>query len=208
MTTGSGSSFPLTRLAAKYNQMTGDGRVLSNRRAIEIVRMRIQQLAARIDLNEAPDRMARLSQLWSEYITAKRGGHSVDVVKIESVLDAEFEKAYHDYAAWKQMFEALALDSKMVESEVKIVKEIKAIITAEDAYELSAKLLAAVMRVVDDPKKLKQVQYEFTRLIGESSDLVAQASGEDDWGGGGEEDHESGSGEMDREKLLHPGNPG
>ena len=61
MTTGSGSSFPLTRLAAKYNQMTGDGRVLSNRRAIEIVRMRIQQLAARIDLNEAPDRMARLS---------------------------------------------------------------------------------------------------------------------------------------------------
>ena len=76
------------------------------------------------------------------------------MVKIEAALDAEFEKAYHDYAAWKQMFEALALDSKMVESEVKIVKEIKAIITAEDAYELSAKLLAAVMRVVDDPKKI------------------------------------------------------
>jgi hypothetical protein len=205
MTTGAGSQFPLTRLAAKYNSMMKDGRVLSNRQSIEIVRMRIQQLAERINLDDAPDRMAKIYELWQKYSDNLDGGRLTEAHILRKELDSEFEKAYHDYAAWKQMFDALDLDRKMVESEVKVLKEIKAIITAEDAYELSAKLLAAVMRVEDDPKKLKQVPYEFTRIIGESGDTVAKRYGEDDWGGGGEEIIEPGSGEMDREEFLYPG---
>ena len=193
--TGAGSQFPLTRLAAKYNAMQKDGRVLSNRQSLEIVRTRVEQLLERIDQNQAPDRLERLGALWKEYIGLK--GKTVEQYAVEAKLEDEFEKAYHDYAAWKQMFEALDLDRKMVESEVKILKEIKAIITAEDAYELSAKLLAAVMRVVDDPKKLKQVQYEFTKIIGESGDNVAEGLGESDWISGGEEGDESGSSQMD-----------
>jgi hypothetical protein len=66
------------------------------------------------------------------------------------------------------MITAIDLDRKLVESEVKVVKEIKAILTAEDAYELIAKILAIILRIFpDDKAKLKQVQYEFTRLIGE-----------------------------------------
>ena len=206
LVTGSGSQFPLMRLAATYNKMMHDGRVLSNRSSIEMVRKRIAQLAERIDMNEAPDRLAKLNELWEEWKTLK--GKSNEQYAVEIELDAEFEKAYHDYAAWKQMFEALDLDRKMVESEVKVLKEIKAIITAEDAYELSAKLLAAVMRVIDDPKKLKQVQYEFTRLIGESGDNIIERPGAVDWGGGDEEDNEPGSSEMDRAELLHTGDEG
>lgn len=197
MTTGSGSQFPLTRLAASYNRMMKDGRVLSNRQSLEVVRKRIEQLAERIDLNDAPDRMAKISELWRKYVDCVDGGQSTEAHRLRGDLDDEFEKAYHDYAAWKQMFEALDLDRKMVESEVKVLTQIKAILTMEDAYELSAKLLAAVMRVVDDPKKLKQVQYEFTRIIGESGDRVAPGYGEEDGGGGGEEVIDSGSGEVD-----------
>lgn len=197
MTTGSGSQFALTRLASSYNRMMKDGRVLSNRQSLEIVRRRIEQLAERIDLNDAPDRMAKIAELWGKYTGCVDHGQSSEAHGLRLDLDAEFEKAYHDYAAWKQMFEALDLDRKMVESEVKVLKEIKAILTAEDAYELSAKLLAAVMRVEDDPKKLKQVQYEFTRIIGESGDSVTEGYSEEVGGSGGEEVVDSGSGEMD-----------
>ena len=57
--------------------------------------------------------------------------------------------------------------------------------TAEDGYELAAKIMAAVIRVIgDDPKKIKQVQYEFTRIIGEPSDLVTEGYSEDVGGSG------------------------
>lgn len=197
MTTGSGSQFPLTRLAASYNRMMKDGRVLSNRQSLEIVRRRIEQLAERIDLNDAPDRMEKMGELWGKYIACLDRGQAAEAHVFRLQLNEEFEKAYHDYAAWKQMFDALDLDRKMVESEVKVLREIKAILTAEDAYELTAKLTAAVIRVVDDPKKLKQVQYEFTRIIGESGDNATKGLGADVGGGGGEEVIESGSGEMD-----------
>ena len=123
----------------------------------------------------------------------------------EKYLDDLFEKARTDYEAWNQMMMALDLRRKMVESEVKVLKEIKAIMTAEDAYELTAKLLAAVMRVVEDPKKLKQVQYEFTRLIGEPGDRAGKAVRGDDRGGGGEEGGGEGFGEVDQEGIPDPG---
>lgn len=184
MTNGRGSSFPLTRLAAKYNQMLSNGQVLSMRGAIDVVDMRITQLLERIDFDEAPDRTKRLYELWQEYLQAD----GVDAAVLKKRIGDEFEKVYHDYMAWEQIFTALDLRGKSVEREVKVLKEIKAIMTAEDGYELAAKMMAAVMRVIgDDPKKMKQVQYEFTRLIGESSELVTDGYSENDGGGGTEE---------------------
>ena len=206
MTTGASSQFPVTRLAAKFNQVQKDGRILSNRKSIDVVDVRITQLLERIDVNDAPDRLARLYQLWNEYSDSLNAGRTTEAMQKRGALDDEFEKANTDYAAWRQMFDALDLRRKMVESEVKVLKEIHAIMTAEDAYELTAKLLAAVMRVVDDPKKMKQVQYEFTSIIGESGDNVGQGFGGQDWGDGREEDGGHGPGEMDREEFLHTGN--
>lgn len=170
MSTGEGSSFPITRLASKYAQMQRDGRILSNRASIDIVRARVAQLAERIDLNDAPDRMARIKQLWDEYTSKLDGGMDIEAHSVRLRLDTEFEKQTNDYAAWKQMLEVLDLDSKLVEREVKIVKEIQAILTAEDAYQLAAKLLGAVINAVDDPKAIKRIQFDFTRIIGENPD--------------------------------------
>lgn len=181
MTTGSGSSFPLTRLASKYNQMMKNGQVLSNRAAIDVIDGRIQQLLERIDFDEAPDRTRKLYELWNEFTAAE----GVEAAVLKKQISDEFEKVYHDYMAWEQIFAALDLRGKSVEREVKVLKEIKAIMTAEDGYELAAKMMAAVMRVVgDDPKKIKQVQYEFSRITGESSDLVTEGHYEDVGGGG------------------------
>lgn len=208
MTTGSASSFPLTRLAAAYNRMRSDGRVLSNRASLDLLDHRLMQLAERVDANEAPERVAKLHDVWLEYKIAKENGFATEAALKMKELDALFDATFHDYMAWKQIFEGMDLRRKLSESEVKVLKEIKSILTAEDAVNLTAKLFAALMRVEDDPKKLKQVQYEFSRITGFSSDKVGEGTGEDDWGGGREEDDQSGSGEMDRAELLHPGDEG
>lgn len=209
MTTGSRSRFPIVRLAARYNKMMTNGQVLSNRAAVEILDQRIIQLLERVDIGEAPDRLKRLHNLWYEYTNALNDKREVDAVTLRKKIDDEFEKVYHDYAAWSQIFEAMDVRRKSVESELKVLKEIKAIMTAEDGYELAKKLLAAMMRVVgDDPKKMKMVTYEFTRIIGEVGDTVIEGYGEDDEGGDSPDGGEERSGDMDQEKFLHPGDEG
>jgi hypothetical protein len=168
MTTGAGSSFPLTRLAAKYNEMKTDGRILSNRHSIAIIRHRVEQLIERIDKNDAPDRLNKLNKLWKEMRGFEAIGNIVEATLTKKEIDEQFEAAREDYMAWEQMFNALDLDRKMVDSEVKVAKEIQAILTAEDAYELVAKLLASVIQVVNDPNQLKRIQYEFTRIVGDT----------------------------------------
>jgi len=168
MTTGAGSSFPITRLAAKYNQMKTDGRILSNRHSIEIIRHRVEQLIERIDANDAPDRLNKLQKLWNEMREMESRGNEIQATLIKRDIDIQFEAAREDYLAWEQMFHALDLDRKMVDSEVKVAKDIQAILTAEDAYELVAKLLGSVIQVVDDPNKLKRIQFEFARIVGDT----------------------------------------
>lgn len=171
MTTGKGSNFQLTRLAATYNEIQSNGRILSNRKAMDIIWLRVQQLAERIDTNQAPERMTNLQKLWANYRESLMNGESVQATLLMRQIDDEFEAAYHDYVAWKQMFEALELHSKMTESEVKIMKDLRAIMTAEDAYELVAKVMAVLLRVLqDDPKRLKEAQFELGRLVGEGFD--------------------------------------
>lgn len=194
------------RLAAKYREMQKNGTLLSNRNAIDVIDQRVTQLAERIDLNEAPDRMRKIYGLWNEFISQDNAGRITEAALTKKLISDEMEKVYHDYAAWEQLFEALDLRRKMVESEAKVLVSIKALITPEDAYRLTAKLLAAVSNVLQgEPKKIKQVQYEFARIIGESSDHVTKGFGEDVGGDGAEGGGEEGFGDVDQTQLLHPG---
>lgn len=173
--TGERSQFPIARLAAKYNEMAESGRFLSNQHSLEILRTRIQELGQRIDLHQAPDRLIRLQKKWDEFSECYAADDRLGMSKAKIQIENEFESAYHDYFAWQQMFEALDLDRKLVESEVKIAKDLKAILTAKDAYELAAKLLAAIIEAANSlifdtsirSKFLKRIQYEFARLVGD-----------------------------------------
>ncbi len=186
MIDGSKSKFQLTRLASKYVEMQDNGRMLSNRVSLQVVRQRIDQLAERINFNDAPDRLATLQGLWVKLRDAENSPSPLEraeVSAIKQMIDDQFEMANTDYLAWKQMFDALDLDRKLVESEVKIAKDIQAILTAEDAYELAAKLLAAIISTVSSmldisPKVkgafLKRIQFEFTRVVGDGLAMQAQ----------------------------------
>lgn len=220
MTDGKKSSFQLTRIAAKYNEIQQNGQVLSNRHAMDIIWVRIDELLERIQENYRPERVQELFKLWTQHQESVESGQLVEARVIARAIDAEFEAEYHDYKSWDQLINMLALHSKMTESEVKIMKDLRMIMTAEDAYQLVAQVMAVMLRVLkDDPKRLKEAQFELTRLIGEGkslsvpgleegSDELTRFPGETSGRvgrSGGESRSDSGSGDMDREELLHPG---
>jgi len=184
MTNGKDSGFAMTRLASKYEEMMRNGRVLSNRHSIEIIRDRIMQLFGRLDQNDAPDRLIVLEKLWEKYKAEKDSGLGVEAVITAAKIDQAFEAARTDFATWNQMIQLLDMDRKMVESEVKIAKEIKAIMTAEEAGEMVAKLMASIFSAVgsmdtisihDKGIILKRIQYEFSRITGDFDDATVEA---------------------------------
>jgi hypothetical protein len=206
MTTGKGSNFQLTRIASKYNEIQRNGQILSNRRARDIIWHRVEELAADIDTKDAPDKLEKLGALWKDYRGKQSNGLLVEAALVAKDIDDEFEKAYYLFQAWRQMFQALELHSKMTESEVKIMKDLKAIMTYEDANLLVAKIMAVFLRILqDDPKRLKEAQYELTRLTGDFAD---ERPDNGTWARGGEGDDEERSSLMDREGVLDSGDEG
>ena len=161
------SQSPIRKVAQNYVRMMEDGQILSNRAAIDIIDARVMTLMERIDLEHAPDRMKALYGLWDELKTARRRKDQNEEAAVMGMMDAEFEAVYHDYESWAQMIEVLDLRRKMVDSEVRVIKEMKAFLSAEMAYKLVAKLLAVCIRLIKDPKLLRQINYEFSRIIGE-----------------------------------------
>jgi hypothetical protein len=172
---GENSQFALTRLASRYVEMQKDGRILSNRAGIAVLDDRIVELLERMGNQQFPDQLAALRDLWEEYKTVEG---TVEQIKVKRKLQAAFDAVYHDYMAFHQIEESLELRSKMVEREAKIAKDLHAILTAEDAYKLVAKVQAAIITSIQQEPEipdhvkahfLKRIEYEFTRIIGEGS---------------------------------------
>jgi hypothetical protein len=198
MTTGENSSFPLTRLAAKYNQIQNDGQILSNRAVREIIWQRILQLSNDIDTKDTPGKIKRLRDLWNDMREKEERGQTVEARVVALKIDDEFEKIDYLFQAWDQMFEACSLHAKMTESEVKIMKDMRALMSAEDAYELVAKVMAVMLEVLkDEPKRLKEAQFALTRLIGETGGRFRNS--------GGTSRIIDGPGIMDREGVFDTG---
>jgi len=160
-------SMGIRDIAKKNLQIMRNGAVMSNRHAVELLDARVQELLERIDHDDAPERMATLYSLFQD-VKAAQGRNEAAMYAALSAMDIEFEKAYHDYEAWKQIMEILDNRRKMIDSEVKVIKDMKAILTAEQANSLVGKLLAVIIDEVKDPKMLRRINNKFARLIGEN----------------------------------------
>lgn len=204
------AEFPITKLAVRYQKMLKDGRFLSNRESMNVVRRRIVELMERVENNKDPDRVQTLYKLWEAFKEAD----ALDAFTLKKQIDAEFQKAYDDYRSWDQMERFLDLDRKMVESEVRVAKDLKAIMTVEDGYQLTAKIWAAMMNAVrqaevPDKKKsemLRTMEHEITKIIGErrerSRDEIVDGTFDEVFGGVEEVSVSRPSG-LDGEEFFH-----
>jgi len=157
----------LKDIAKKYRMILRNGAVLSNRHSMELLDQRVGQLLERIDQDDTPDRIKALYDLFQD-VKAAQGRNEARMYASLNLMDIEFEKVYHDYEAWNQIIEILDMRRKLVDSEVKVIKDMKAILTAEQAKNLVGKLLAVCIEEVRDPKALRRINYKFARLIGEN----------------------------------------
>ena len=90
-------------------------------------------------------------------------------------LENEMTKAFHDYESWKQIFDALDVERKLSVDEIKILKEMRAILTAEQGVELVAKVVAIVVEEnQDDPVRLKRITAKLGKLIGDRTAVSSE----------------------------------
>lgn len=162
----------IIQLASKYDKIQEDGRLLSNKASIGVIDQRIHQLLERMEEAYDPKRLKTLEKLWQEYKFAK----VEDRTRIARQIDDEFDKEFHDYEAFDQFLKATEVKRKAIDSEIKILKELDAVLTAEQAAEMVAQMFAACKRVLmnDDftkypiGKRLQMLKYEFGQITGSS----------------------------------------
>lgn len=197
---GGDSQFALVRLSSTYLEAQKNGNLLSNRAGMDVLDKRIVQLLERLENQDYPEQFAAFRELWEEY---KGVEGTIEAIKVRKKIDSVCDATFHDYMAFTQIQSIVETRRKLSETEAKILKDMHAILTAEDAYKLTAQLLAAITGAVQQEPEispnvkahlLKRIIYEFTRIIGETT------------GDGHEEQPlrslgeviDSGSGELDR----------
>lgn len=160
-------SMGLKDIAKKYQVILRNGAVMSNRHSVDLIDQRVLQLLERVDHGDVPERMGALYSLFQD-VKAAQGKNEAEMYAALSAMDNVFESVYHDYKAWEQIVEILDMRRKLIDSEIKVVKDLKAILTAEQAKNLVGKLLAVCLEEVKDPKALRRINYRFSKLIGEN----------------------------------------
>jgi len=207
--TGKQSTSLVANLASKYIEMGKNGPLVSNTKVLTILDDRLVQLLDRIAENYSDQRIKKITGAWEDLKTSVPGlrmwvKEQPTAQKAFGTLDSEVNKAYHDYESWNQVKEFMNLRAKVAKDQMSILKDARAMITAEDAYELSAQLLAAVVKVLgDDPngaKLIKSIHGEFARILGEP--YVEPV------GPGEPEIIDIDTSAMDREELSYPGDEG
>lgn len=174
--TGKNSKSQLARLSSKYLEMQKSGPLISNRAALSVLDERFLELFDRMEENYSPKRITKIIDAWEKMKENLPGlkmwvKDRPEAQRAYNTLDSEVDKAYHDYEGWRQIGELIDLRQKVSSSEMRMLKDMKALISAEDAYELVAQLLAAVVKVLGDepngPKLIKAIHYEFAQILGE-----------------------------------------
>ena len=160
-----------TELASKYLEIKSDPQAQTLRPLHSILNSRLMVLLDRVNVGDSSSRMEKLVQLWERFVKWHPGlhqyFHGAEPIKAFKALEDEFEATVHDYAAWNEIYRLIDEKRKVSESEMKILKDMKALISAEDAFDLVAQVLAAVTKVVDDPQKLEEIRFELAILIGD-----------------------------------------
>lgn len=173
---GSSSKSIVANLASKYVQMQKSGPLQSNRAVLDALDTRLFELLDRVEQNYSENRIKKIISAWEALKKAIPGmamwlKDNPNGRKAYQTLDAEVDKAYHDYESWKQIGEFFDLRRKVSVDEMKILKDMQALISAEDAYELAGKLLGAVLQVLGDQPNGSQlinlIHGEFETILGE-----------------------------------------
>jgi hypothetical protein len=163
-----GSRYQINRLAAGYLQIQNDPELLSHRESLELLDFRINQLIERAAEMDASDkRWKDVIERWNKLKRRVFGtlGETSEYREFVRIMDAH----EHDYEIWNQITQLILARARVGDAEVKRIEKMQQMLTAEDAMQFAAQLLAANVKVLEDhPKLLRDVNLQFIRIVGDA----------------------------------------
>jgi hypothetical protein len=196
------SSLKIVQTAAKYKEIQADPQLSTLGPIQTLLVGRLMQLMERLEENDSPERMKRITDAWNNLKRSAPGlfrfvRDDKDAVRAYNEIENEINAAFHDYEAWRQVINLSDQLRKLGESRMKILKDMKALMSADEVFEMAGMLLAAVANIIDDPTKLEAIATEFASILGEDF-----ARGPDERG---TEIIDIGPSGVDRGQVLHSG---
>lgn len=163
--TGRYSKHLPTRLAARYHEAEADPDLLNLRGEISLTDTRLADVLARVDTGESGRLWRTLRETHTALIRARVDRDDAAVQVHMRALGDLIGKGFADTVAWSEIAGLIDQRRRLVESERKRLIDMQQMLTVERAMALLGAVVEVVRRHVTDPKALRAVAEDLTRLI-------------------------------------------
>jgi hypothetical protein len=119
-------------IVERYEILLSDRGIVETRTSVALATVRIEELIKKLEENEAAGRYILLSKAVKDLRRQIDKGETTSVVafqKIASIIDSKIE----EYQKWSEIYEVMELKRKLVDTESKRLKDIGAVLNAEQA---------------------------------------------------------------------------
>jgi len=162
------------RLAEKYLESVNDPEIIALNDDIALVETRIKQLVDNIDKNEPPPVWNDVSAKFQEFMMHKRLKRLPEATECLDELEDMFARERADRESWDEIIQRTEQVMKLRSEERKRRMDMKNLLNAEQAMDMTARLLAAVNEglesVIEDEQTRKQIYLSigqrFARITG------------------------------------------
>ncbi len=163
------------RLREQYEEAQQDPELLALKDEISLLRIRTEELMARIDGN---DSAARWDLLKKQFQNLQRARFSTDAEKFKQAiadLEETIMESGPDHAIWAEIMALVEGRRKLVESERKRLVEMSQLITTEQAMGMLALILDTIRRHVTDQRVLSAISTDIDTYVVNRAGPVAIA---------------------------------
>jgi Spy/CpxP family protein refolding chaperone len=170
------------RLRAQYEEAQDDPDLLSTREDVAFLQARIADLSQRLNSGESGQTWQNLRREWSCY---RRAAAEASRLSGSERSEAEVRSRTHLEAVnrlisagateaqnWEELGKALNQKTRLAKAEWNRLVDMKQLLTAEQAYTLVHRLLAAVLTHVSDKVTRRAIAREFQQITGPRAPVV------------------------------------
>jgi len=153
------------RLLSVYEQMSSDDRLLSLRRDIELVELRINDLLTRVSTGESGDSWKKFKTAHSQLRKAYKMGDDDTVRAVMHDLGEVIKEGSSDYKAWDEIMNALDKRRKLVDAERKFMAEANTTISADKLLNMMIAVVRVINAVVQSERQRNLIQKGIEQLV-------------------------------------------
>lgn len=157
-------------LRKTYNKVLGDPETLNAREEVALLRLRVGQLASKLDTGEPAQTWTELQGTFGELTAAIRAGNDELFKSSLDKLGALIKKGVDQEAIWAELTEAIESKTTVAAREHKRMVDMQQLITAEKALALINSIMHSVVRNVPDLQARIRISHDVRALINRGED--------------------------------------